>query len=231
VKILKSLQDRIARTGGPHRVVVLDPGSGASRIAAVLVNVPPRHQFPLHTHPHSEDCFFVLSGAGEAFSPDQRFHISEGGGVWVPAGVPHGLATGALGVLEIGFQSPPGPTVESEDSGTPGNYPHGIVATSISPRPGLSQELPEWRPAFAKRPGWRYLDPRYCFLEMSQQIHVVADGCELLVVVVRGAVELGELKSRVSAIAVIQLSVGESEVLHALEANTLLLGIRAQASK
>jgi quercetin dioxygenase-like cupin family protein len=230
VKILESLQDRIPETGGLHRAVVLGPDSGGSRISAVLVRVPPQHEFPLHIHPRSEDCFFVLSGAGEAFSPDQRFLISEVAGVWIPAGVPHGLAAGALGVLEIGFQSPPGPTVEPINSCALGNGPYGIVAASMSLEPESSREMPEWRPVFAERPAWRYLDPQYCVLKTSQQLNAVADGCELLVVVVRGAIELPESAASVSAIAVVQLSAGESEVLHALEANTLLLGIRASAA-
>lgn len=85
----------------------------------------------------------------------------------------------------------------------------------------------EWRPVFAGRRGWRYLDPRYCFLEKSQQLRAVADGCELLVVVARGAAGLRENAARVSAIAMVQLSAGESDVLRALETNTLPLGIRA----
>jgi hypothetical protein len=48
-----------------------------------------------------------------------------------------------------------------------------------------------------------------------------------MVVVARGAVELRKTAARVSALAVVQLSVDESEALYALEANTLLLGIRA----
>ncbi len=230
MKILESLQDRIPETGGLHRAAILGPDGGASRISAVLVRVPPQHEFPLHIHPRSEDCFFVLSGAGEAFSPDQRFRISEVAGVWIPAGVPHGLAAGALGVVEIGFQSPPGPTVEPINFCAPGNCPYGIVAASVSLEPELGRKIPEWRPVFAGRSGWRYLDPQYCCLETSQQLHAVADGCELLIVVARGAVELREIAARVSAITVIQLSAGESEVLHALEANTLLLGIRASAA-
>ena len=224
MKILESLQDRTPETGGVHRAILLGPDTGASRLSAVLVRVPPHHEFPLHIHPRSEDCFFVLSGAGEAFGTDQRFPLSEVGGVWIPAGVPHGLTAGARGVLEIGFQSPP------IDSWPPANGSDGIVAASISLEPELSPEIPEWRPVFAGRRAWRYLDPQYCVLEPSQQLHAVADGCELLVVVARGAAELRELTTRVGAIAVIHFSAGESAALQALEADTLLLGIRALAA-
>ena len=187
MKILESLQDRIPATGGLHRAPILDPEGDSSRISAALVRVPPQHEFPLHIHPHSEDCFFVLSGAGEAIAPDQRIGISEVAGVWVPAGVPHGLAAGAPGVVEIGFQSPPGPTVEAIDSCSAGD---GIVVASVALEHEQGQKTSEWRPVFAERPGWRHLDPQCCCLGASQQLHAVADGSELLVVVARGEVEV-----------------------------------------
>lgn len=227
MKILNSLQDRVPETGSLQRAEVFGPDSGASHISAVIARVPPHHKFPLHIHPRSEDCFFVLSGTGETFSPSQCFPISEVAGVWIPPGVPHGLEAGASGILEIGFQSPLGPTVEFIDLPAPGNCPYGITGTAISLQPATT---PQWRSVFPDRPGWQYLDPQYCLLETSQQIRAVADGCELLVAVVRGAIRLGESVARVSAIAVIQFSTGESEVLHALESGTLLLGIRASAT-
>lgn len=227
MKILESLQDRVPETGNLHRTVVLGPDSASSYVSVVLVRVPPQHEFPLHIHPRSEDCFFVLSGEGEVFNSDERFPISEVAGVWIPPGVPHGLKAGTLGILEIGFQSPLGPTVEPIPSPAPAKYPHEIIAASIPCEPEL---IPAWRPVFAERPGWQYLDPQYCLLEQSQQIHAVADGCELLVAIVRGAVKVGESATRVNAIAIVQIRAGESEVLHALETGTLLLGIRASVA-
>jgi mannose-6-phosphate isomerase-like protein (cupin superfamily) len=230
VKVLESLQDRIPEIAGLHRAPILEPDRPTSLISAVLVRVPPQHEFPLHVHPRSEDCFFILSGAGEVFGQNQRFHVSEVAGVWVPVGIPHGLLASAVGVVEIGFQSPPGPTVEPIGPGAPGTTPYGIVASSISVGPEVGERTGQWRPVFAERFGWQYLDPQCCCLEPSQQIRAFADRCELLVVVVRGAVELRDIAARVSALTVIQLNTGESEVLQALEPNTLLLGIRAPAA-
>lgn len=225
MKVLTSLQDRIPETGSARRVALLGPNDGTSSLSVVFVRVPPQHEFPLHIHPHSEDCFFVLSGAGEVFGPDQRFGVSEIAGVWIPAGVPHGLATGALGVVEIGFQSPPGPTVEAIDAYACGEGSDEISVVPVSLESPLGRKMPEWGPVFTERRRWLYLDPQYCRLEMSQQLHVIASERELLIVVARGAVELCESAARVSAITMIQLGMGESEILRALEADTLLLGI------
>lgn len=227
MKILESLQDRVPDTGGLNRIVVLGPDSGASYISAVIVRLPPQHEFPRHVHPDSEDCFFVLSGTGEVFSQEQRFPVSEVSGVWVPAGAPHGFAAGESGILEIGFQSPPGPTVEPVDSCVTDNCRNEILGAPISPGPGMDRDRPEWRRVFADRCNWQYLDPQYCFLDTSQHLHAVADGCELLVAVVRGGIKLSGIDTHFSSITIIQLKPGESEVIRALETNTLLLGIRA----
>jgi len=231
MKILDSLLDRIPNTGGFERAVVLDPTDGDSRVSAVLARVPPHHEFPLHMHPHSEDCFFVLSGRGEIIGLDRRFPIAAVAGVWIPAGVPHGLAAGAQGVVEIGFQSPPGPTWSRDEAGFLHSRRDGIVTASISDATELSRTAAEWRSVFEERPGWQYLDPRCCWLETSQRVHAVADGCELLIVVVRGAIELRGTAARVGAVAIIQLIGGESEELCALERDTLLFCIRTAVSQ
>ncbi len=229
MRIFGSLQDRIPETGSAQRVALLGPDDGTSKISVVLVRVPPHHEFPLHIHPHSEDCFFVLSGAGEVFSPDRRFGISEVAGAWVPVGVPHGLATGALDVIEIGFQSPPGSTVEVIDDDVCSDAPYEIAVTPVSVEPPQGRKIPEWGQVFAGQRNWQYLDPQYCCLELSQQLHVAADEREFLVVVARGAVELCKSAACAGAITVIQLGAGESEILRAVEADTLLLGIQSLA--
>lgn len=230
MKIFESLQDRIPETGSLHRTIIVDSDSDSSRVSAVLIRVPPQYRFPLHIHSRSEDCFFVLSGGGEAFAPNQCYPVSEISGVWVPPGVPHGLAAGQLGVVEIGFQSPPGPTVDSIEHSSPSSYPYGIVAASVPLGAELDQKIPEWRPVFAERPDWQYLDPQYCCLEKEQQILAVADGYELFILVVRGSVNLQDRAKSLGAITMLQLDVGESEILHAVEANTFLLGVRASTT-
>lgn len=231
MEIVDSLQNRLAATGRLQRCELFRSTGAASRMATAALRVPPRYEFPLHAHPHSEDCFFVLSGSGEVFSANERFPISEVAGVWVPPGVSHGLASGARGVLEIGFQSPPGPTIEHDGSSALVEGQRGIVVASISRTPQLDESGLEWKPVFTGRTGRKHLDPRFCYLEASQQLHVFAHESEMQIVVVRGAIELGGAGTRVEAITALHLSQGESEVLNSLEDNTLLLNIQASAAK
>ena len=102
--IIESLQERLPQSDELQRVVLFGRETGSSSLASVLVRIPPGERFPLHTHPTSEDCFFVLSGAGYAIEPSGHLAIEAPAGVWIPAGHPHGLAAGASGILEIGFQ-------------------------------------------------------------------------------------------------------------------------------
>jgi quercetin dioxygenase-like cupin family protein len=227
MRVLESLHERVPDVGAVQRAVVLGPDNGASHVSAVVVRIPPQHEFPLHTHPHSEDCFFALSGAGEVFGPSERYFISEPAGVWIPAGVPHGLAAGSSGMLEIGFQSPPDPTaVPFATRSGADNSPRGIMTESL-PVNATSTRAPEWMPVFPRRVGWQYLDPHYCVLDAAQELRAHADGYELLVVVARGAIELREVVVRVGAVGAVQLRSGECVVMRALEGQTLLLGIRS----
>lgn len=61
MKTLEQLQTLLAETGQLQRIVLFDTESGARHLSAVLLRVPPAHEFPLHTHPESEDCFFAGS--------------------------------------------------------------------------------------------------------------------------------------------------------------------------
>ena len=230
MKILESLQDRVPETAELQRTVILAPETDASRISAVLVRLPPGHEFPLHTHPRSEDCFFVLAGSGEAFGSDLRAPIAERTGVWIGAGVPHGLAAGPAGMLEIGFQSPPDPTAVPFPAHSATVWPRGMLVEQI-PGDAESTRAPVWHPAFPRRPDWQHLDPYYCGLSASQEVRAEADSCELVVVVVRGAVELPALGKHIGAVAALQLGPGEATPLRALAAATLLLAIRGWASR
>jgi quercetin dioxygenase-like cupin family protein len=85
VETLESLQDRIPESRTLERIVIFGPETGARHLSAVLVRVPAHHEFPLHTHPSSEDCFFALSGAGEAIEPGRAVPITAPAAVWIPA--------------------------------------------------------------------------------------------------------------------------------------------------
>jgi quercetin dioxygenase-like cupin family protein len=227
VKILESLHERVPEKSALQRAVILGSDSDASRISAVLVRLPPGHEFPLHTHPRSEDCFFVLSGAGEAFGPEQRVAISATTGVWIPAGVPHGLAAGPSGMLEIGFQSPPDPTAVPFDPRSTKASQHGMLVESITAHSSPPRASPAWRPAFRHRTSWQHLDPHSAVLDPPQRLQAVGDGYELVVVVVQGAIVIGDRGIRLEAFAVLQLAPGEAVECCVLEPSTMLLGIRA----
>jgi len=206
-----------------QRVVILGPETGVSQISAILVRLPPHHEFSMHTHPRAEDCFFVISGEGEVFEPDRRLSLSASTGVWIPPGVPHGLAAGASGVLEIGFQSPPDPTAVPYDAAADGNAPRGFLTAQL---PGEADA--RWYPTFPHRTAWQHLDPYSCTLNHGQSVSAEAADCELLIVVVRGAVEVQALGANVEAIAALHLGPTEITEVRARRDSTVLLGIRAR---
>jgi len=191
--------------------------------------VPPHHKFPLHIHPRSEDCFFVLSGSGELIGVDQRFPISEATVVWISVGVPHGVVAGPSGMFEIGFQSPPDPTASLMEVQSASPWPDGMLAQSLLAHTQSAGPWADWLPVFQGLTS-RYLHPHYSVLDTSQKLRAEADGYELTVIIARGAIELPELSKHVGAIAALQFSPGEAAELRALESPTLLLGIRARVA-
>ena len=87
----------------PQREILIDAEKDDAIATVVIVKVPPFHKFPMHIHPFSEDCFFILSGGGEVFSPTQKYLVSDMTGVWISPGVPHGLSANYLGCLKLVF--------------------------------------------------------------------------------------------------------------------------------
>ena len=229
MQVIDCLQHRISDEESVNRVELLSSHDDNEQVSAVFIRVPPKHEFPFHVHPNSEDCFFILSGSGEVFDTEKSFSVSGVSGVWVPPGVPHGLSASASGVIEIGFQSPSGPTLNTSESSS-GNESQGVVTASISSGRDQVSESNQWLPIFINRIGWKYFNPHYCSLKKSQQIQVAAEDYELFVVVVRGSLQFNKQAENVGAIAMVHLKVGESEVCHALEEDTLLLGVRVYSA-
>ena len=229
MEILASLDQRLPPADGLQRVVIVGPETGARHVSAVLVRVPPGHEFPLHTHPVSEDCFFVLSGAGAAIEPSRRAPIAAPAGVWIPAGHPHGLAAGPTGMLEVGFQSPADPTAVPFD-------PHGkppadraLITVSLS-SPGSSGPG-RWTPVFPARPHWRYLDPHYVAIRSGQRLVTKTGESEVVIVVVRGAVRLEDgTGGRIDGGSALCLGADEAIELRA-ESPGLLVAVRARAAR
>ena len=201
-----------------------------SLVSAVFVRIPPNHMFPLHVHPKSEDCFFVLSGSGEVFDTETRTTVSKFSMVWVPPGVPHGLQSGSFGAVELGFQAPRGRTIEHASAISQDHEGQGISVTSIPEVCVPNTIFAKWHPAFSQRIGWKYIDPQYSHLRKLQKIDVLAENNEIFIVVVKGKVRLREQQRDIDAISMIHFNIGESEIIHALEQETMLIRILAHGT-
>jgi hypothetical protein len=131
-------------------------------------------------------------------------------------------------VLEVGFQSPPDPTVVPfEPRGTARPSP-ALVAASVSLNAAPGDRRPQWLPVFRLRRQRRRLDPYYATLRASESLLAEARGFELVVVVACGAAELpGAARRRVDAVGALHLGPGAAVEVRALASPTLLLGIRA----
>lgn len=230
MKILESLHDRLPETGKLQRIVIVSPETGVRYLSAVLVRIPAGHEFPLHTHPLSEDCFFALSGSGEAIEPGASISISAPSCVWIPVGHPHGLRAGPAGMLELGVQAPPDPTAVACDPHAAAATTPGLLTQALSASPGSTGPSAEWIPLFPRRPGLRYLDPCYATLSTSGRLVAEAGEGELLVIAAQGAVNLTSAGDRrLSALGALLLNPGAAVTLHAVEGPALLIGISARA--
>jgi len=227
MEVLEALGDRVPERGELQRIVIFGPETGARRVSAVLVRVPGGHEFSLHTHPRSEDCFFVLSGSGQAIEPGRSLPLAAPAAVWIPVGHPHGLIAGSTGMLEVGFQAPADPTAVPFDARQQAHASPGLLVANLA-----STARAEWVPVFPSRREARYLDAHSAVLGPSERITAEARDCELVVIVASGAVELtGAAHRRLDAIGALRLSPGRSTELRALHSRALLLGVRARAAE
>jgi hypothetical protein len=193
--------------------------------------LPATHEFSLHTHPISEDCFFVLSGSGEALEPGGRFPIAAHAGVWIPAGHPHGLRAGSGGMLEVGFQSPADHTAVPFEDSIDADPPSSILTSSFpsSPQPGMSRG--RWFPAFPERHAWRHLDAEYLILGSSQRLTIESRDLEWAIVVASGEIELtSPALRRIPAFSAIRLDPRSFLELRATKSPTLLIAVKARAA-
>lgn len=225
MRVLRNLQDRVSRSGRVQRVVVIDAASDGSSATAVVVWVPPRHKFPLHLHPASEDCFFILSGTAEILSPQHCVVVDELSGVWVPPGVPHGLVAGAQGILELGVQSPPGPTIGHTGREVVGS--RKLSTASIARSSSRLGRQPRWQPVFDMCAEPQVMTVRFGLLcDRTQSVEAVAGNDELLLAVVRGSVQIAQVRGDLQALSILQLRPGEAMTLHGSTEQALLLEVR-----
>lgn len=69
-------------------------------LSVVHVKLPPRYSHPPIVHRKTEEWFLVLDGRGHGLIGSRRVEFRPGRVVYMPAGVPHAMSTGA-GPLEI----------------------------------------------------------------------------------------------------------------------------------
>jgi mannose-6-phosphate isomerase-like protein (cupin superfamily) len=231
VEILDGIHHRLRESTELQRIVLLGAETGARYVSAVLVRVPAGHEFPLHTHPRSEDCFFVLSGSGQAVEPGRSLPVSAPAAVWIPAGHPHGLVAGSAGMLEVGFQAPADPTAIPYDAGEKAPSRQGLLAQALPAGPVSTAARDPWVGVFPVGAERRYLDPYCAMLQASESVVAEARECELVILVAAGTIELAPpSRRRLDAVAALRLDPGGALELRAVDAPALLLGIRARAA-
>lgn len=80
-----------------------DAATGAAASSTFLLEVPPGHRTPWHTH-SAEEVVYVLEGMAEAGIGARRVRIEAGGLALIPSGEPHGLENVGEGPLRfLGF--------------------------------------------------------------------------------------------------------------------------------
>lgn len=231
MEILERLQDRIPDTGHVQRIVLFGRETEARYLSGVLVRLPSGHEFPLHTHPISEDCFFVLSGSGEFLEPSGRFPIDAPAGVWIPAGHPHGLRAGSSGMLEVGFQSPADHTAVPFEEALHPHLCSSLVTSSFAASPPPAVSCGQWSSVFPGRTAWRHLDADFTVLASSQSVTIDSGDFEWVIVVVSGEIEIpGPPLRRLPAFSAIRLDPDGSLAMRATASPTLVIAVKAHVN-
>jgi quercetin dioxygenase-like cupin family protein len=229
--IFESLHEQLPQSDELQRVVLFGSETGSLGLASVLVRIPPNEQFPLHTHPTSEDCFFALAGSGYVTEPSGRLPIEAPAGVWIPAGHPHGLAAGASGMLEIGFQSPPDHTAAPYSPEGPGIRASSLVAESFAFSLAAPEGPAKWSKAFRNGPPRNHLDAQYAILFPHHELRIDTHESEIAVVIASGEAELTHPHNhKLPAFSAVREDPGGSLTFRATDQPVLLLAAVARAA-
>ena len=73
----------------------------SDRLMLGLNCLAPGQEQKLHDHTDQDKFYYVVEGTGDFVVGDQRQTASEGGVVWAPAGVAHGVTNGGVGRLVL----------------------------------------------------------------------------------------------------------------------------------
>lgn len=82
----------INRRGGQTSYLLLPPGGfGSLHLAATWVEGDPGSEQPVHTHPNSEQIYFICHGSGVMRLGDATYEVEAGSLVFIAPGVPHAI--------------------------------------------------------------------------------------------------------------------------------------------
>ncbi|WP_036324293.1 cupin domain-containing protein [Microbispora sp. ATCC PTA-5024] len=70
--------------------VLFWPGAGSARLCLHCVIMMPEETLAVHTHPGSDEAYFVFEGSGQFYLDDRWVDLGPGDGVFAPPDVPHG---------------------------------------------------------------------------------------------------------------------------------------------
>ncbi|MEM3404211.1 MAG: cupin domain-containing protein [Nitrososphaeria archaeon] len=97
--------------GGPIKPLISNRDISKNQEFALGVFKPKEGLF-FHTHPRSEETYFIVSGTGTVFVEELKkpVKVKEGDVVYIPAGMPHGVKNTGRRNLLIAFFLSPGDT-------------------------------------------------------------------------------------------------------------------------
>lgn len=92
---------QLGAPGGPRTMYLLvEPkNTGTAAVAMGVEDFAVGGCTPDHTHPHSDEIFFVISGTGRAVVSGQSREVGPGDAIWIPRGVRHQLLNTGNAVL------------------------------------------------------------------------------------------------------------------------------------
>jgi len=110
VKILNSKKVRLEKIlGGPIKPLISNRDVSMNQEFALGV-FRPKQGLYFHTHPNSEEIYYVIRGRGTVFVGNEKNQIKVGEGdvLYIPANTPHGVTNTGRKTLVIAFFVSPG---------------------------------------------------------------------------------------------------------------------------
>ena len=108
VKIVsKDIEEIPAAGDNKLRLLAHPTKTGNMYCQASLLRILPKHKFPGHFHPNSEDVIYILKGKATFNVGEEKFDVEQGDVVIVPEGVVHSAVNRSDDDVEmLVFQAP-----------------------------------------------------------------------------------------------------------------------------